>query len=305
MYDDAEPSGPPQRDRLLIALDVDGTLLDTEYEDRLRPQEVAAIAATRRAGHVVALCTGRNSRSVNGLLARSGLAGEELPLVLLNGAVVVGGNPYRRLSHHLLPREILRRLVLIFRQHAAVAMVYDSDDRGGQLYHERGNTNSVLGRYLSRRRQTVGAIVEVSDLLTEMPESALEVGTIDEHARIQALSAQIRVELAGEVSVINTESLLSRRAYSWAEVYHRDCSKGRGVLELAAACGISRDNIIAIGDNYNDLDMFAVASHSLAMGNAPTAVRDAADSVILPVSQNGAAVVLEQIAAGQVPGRQQ
>jgi hydroxymethylpyrimidine pyrophosphatase-like HAD family hydrolase len=72
--------------RLLVAIDVDGTLLDSEFEDALRPREVAALLAVRAAGHVVALCTGRNSRSIEGLLRRGDGALADLPLVLLNGA---------------------------------------------------------------------------------------------------------------------------------------------------------------------------------------------------------------------------
>ncbi len=295
--------GSLARERYLIAVDVDGTLLNTEFEDQLRPREVAAIAAARRAGHVVALCTGRNSRSVDGLLARSGGGLDDLPLILLNGAVVVGGEPRRRLVHAVLGRDTLRRVVEIFRQHGAVAMVYDIEDRGGFLYHEDCQANSVLTRYLARRRETVGAIVTVPNLLRHMPETALEVGTIDEHGLVRALSEQIRRELKEEVAVINTESLLSRHAYGWAEVYHRDCSKGQGVLLLAREIGILPENIIAVGDNYNDLDLFAVSAHSVAMGNAPAAVQAAADSIAPPVTDFGAAVVLEEITAGRLPGR--
>ncbi len=297
--------GPSLGDRFLIAVDVDGTLLNTEYEDQLRPREREAVLAALQAGHVVALCTGRNSRSVAALLARSGDGLNDLPLILLNGAVVIGGTPRRRLCHYVLGQDLLRRIVTIFRQHNAVPMIYDTEDRGGMLYHENRPTNSVLSRYLARRLQTVGAIVTVDDILAQLPASALEVGTIDQQAKIETLTAQIRHELAESVSVINTESLLSRRAYRWAEVYHRDCSKGQGALLLADAHAIARNNIVAVGDNYNDLDLFAVASLSIAMGNAPADVQAAADCIALPVTESGAAVVLEQIAAGQLPCRKQ
>jgi len=301
----ATGDGSPGTDRLLIAVDVDGTLLNTEFEDSLRQREVEAIAAVRRVGHVVALCTGRNSRSVNGLLARSGDGLDELPLILLNGAVVVGGSPRRRLCHAVMQRDTVRRIVEIFRGHDTMAMVYDTEDRGGILYHEDREANSVLSRYLSRRKRTVGAIVCVADLVNNLPESALEVGTIDLQKKIVALTAQIRREMANEVNVINTETLLSRDRYNWAEVYHHDCSKGRGAILLAREFGIPQENIIALGDNYNDLDLFAVAAFSVAMGNAPADVQAMADSIAPPVSDFGAAVVLEQIAAGKLPDPKQ
>ncbi|MHB8078994.1 MAG: HAD hydrolase family protein [Candidatus Krumholzibacteriia bacterium] len=297
----AIPAAGAGRERYLIAVDVDGTLLDSEFEDALRPREVAALRAVRDAGHVVALCTGRNSRSVAGLLARCDPALADLPLVLLNGAVVVGGVPRRRLAHRTLDQATLQRLVALFRAHGALPMVYDTDDRGGVLHHEAGGANSVLARYLDRRRATVGAINVVEDLAAALPDEALEVGTIDREELVLRLTAAIERELGQTVRVVNTESLLSRERYRWAEVYHRDCGKGAGARLLAAAHGIPERCIVALGDNYNDLDLFAVAGHSVAMGNAPAPVRAAADHVAPAVQVGGGAWVLEEIAAGRYP----
>jgi len=295
------PGAGASAGRLLVAVDVDGTLLNSEFEDVLRPREVAALRAARRAGHVVALCTGRNSRSTEALLARSDGALGDLPLVLLNGAVVIGGEPRARLAHRTLGGAVVRRLVELFRAHGALPMVYDTDDRGGVLYHEDRAANTPLALYLERRRQTVGHIEAVPDLLARLPAEALEVGTIDREDVVLPLTAAIARELAGQVRVVNTLTLLARDAYRWAEVYHRDCGKGAGALLLAGAHGIPPGDIVAIGDNYNDLDLFAVARHAVAMGNAPAEVRAAAQRVAPPVAESGAAVVLEEIAAGLWP----
>ncbi len=287
--------------RLLVAVDVDGTLLDSEYEDRLRPREVEAVRAVREAGHIVALCTGRNSRSMEGLLRDSAGVPDDLDLVLLNGAVVVGGRPRRRLAHRTLDAATVTRLIRLFHAHGALAMVYDTDDRGGVLYHENRAANSVLARYLDRRRLTVGAIIVVEDLERELPGEALEVGTIDREELVLRLTADIERELGGRVRVENTQSLLSREPYRWAEVYHRDCGKGAGVQLLARLYGIPRQRIVAVGDNYNDLDLFAAAGHAVAMGNAPDAVKAAAGLVAGQVSESGGAQLLEEIAAGRFP----
>ncbi len=298
--------GTPPNERLLVAVDVDGTLLDSEFEDVLRPRETAALRAVRDADHVVALCTGRNSRSVEGLLGRSdGGRGDlaELALVLLNGAVVVGGEPRRRLAHRTLDAATVRRLVALFRAHGALPMVYDTDDRGGVLWHEDREANAPLGRYLERRRLTVGHIEAVDDIEAHLPDAALEVGTIDREDLVRRLTADIERELDGSVRVVNTQTLLSREAYRWAEVYHADCGKGAGVRLLAREHGIPAERIVAVGDNYNDLDLFAVAAHTVAMANAPAEVRAAAQRVAEPVTASGAAAVLEEIAAGLWPAR--
>jgi hydroxymethylpyrimidine pyrophosphatase-like HAD family hydrolase len=286
---------------LLVAVDVDGTLLNTEFEDVLRPREIEAMDAVRAAGHVLALCTGRNLNSIRGLLEQSRWDPEDLPMVLLNGAVVWGGRPRRKLACNILVRNQILELVCLFREHGTVPMVYGTDDDGGVLHHETRPVNDVLDRYLSTRRRTVGAI-HTSDDLTALPwDQALEVGTIDREDRVLALSAAITGRMAGQVKVINTRSLLGGGKYFWAEAFHAASDKGRGLKILAAECGIPTARSVAIGDNFNDLDMFAAAGFSVAMAGSPDEVKTRADLVAGPVGDCGAAVILEQIAAGDFP----
>jgi len=287
--------------RLLVAVDMDGTLLDTETEDRLRPREIAALEAVRAAGHVVAICTGRNRRSLGSLLARSGWQPDDLPQVLLNGAVVDGGAGRGLLSSYTIAHAELRRLVSLFRAHGAVPMVYGTEESGEPLLYEHSETNPVLASYLEHRRLHVGALAGHADLLDVLPPSALEVGTIDVDEVIRPLTAAIRRELSGQVHVINTRSLLGEGRYFWAEVYHPACNKGAGVRLLADSFGIAPGHVVAIGDNFNDLDMFAIAGVSVAMRGGPVEVQQMADRLAAPVTESGAAAVLEDIAAGNFP----
>lgn len=297
-HDRAEIPRPGPAARLLIAIDMDGTLLDTETEDRLRAREIAALEAVRQAGHVVAICTGRNRRSLGRLLARSGWRPDDVPQVLLNGAVVDGGAGLGLLSSNTIAHAELRRLVELFRAHDAVPMIYGTEESGEPLLYEHSDTNPVLARYLEHRRLQVGALERHADLLGVLPPSALEVGTIDLAAVIRPLTAAIRRELPGQVHVINTRSLLGEGRYFWAEVYHPACNKGAGVRLLAETFGIAPEHVVAIGDNFNDLDMFAVAAVSVAMRGGPVEVQQAADRLAAPAAESGAAAVLEDIAAG-------
>ncbi len=286
---------------LLVAVDVDGTLLNTEFEDVLRPREIEAMDAVRAAGHVLALCTGRNLNSIRGLMEHSSWDPVDLPMVLLNGAVVWGGRPRRKLACNILVREQILELVRLFREHGTVPMVYGTDDDGGVLHHETRPLNDILGRYIANRRQTVGAI-HTSDDLTALPwEQALEVGTIDRKERVQALSKAIAERMNGQVKVINTRSLLGGGQYYWAEAFHADSDKGKGLKILADECNIPTARSVAIGDNYNDLDMFAAAGFSVAMAGSPDDVKTHADMVTGPVGEGGADEILEKIAAGDFP----
>ena len=286
---------------MLVAVDVDGTLLDTEFEDVLRPREIEAMEAVRAAGHVLALCTGRNLNSMRGLLEQSRWYPDDMPMVLLNGAVVWGGVPRRQLACNVLTGDQIRQLVRLFVQHDTVPMVYGTDDDGGVLHYETRPHNDILSRYLATRRRTVGAILETEDLL-ELPwHQALEVGTIDVRDKVMNLTAAIASEMAGQVKVINTRSLLGKGSYYWAEVFHAASDKGMGLRVVAAECGIPAKRSVAIGDNFNDLDMFEAAGFSVAMGGSPDEVKARADMVAGDVAKGGAAEILEKIAAGEFP----
>jgi len=283
---------------LLVAVDMDGTLLNTETEDRLRDRELAALQAVRQAGHVVAICTGRSRTSLGALLERSGWQPPDLPTVTLNGAVVHGGEPHGRLAYNILERTTLAALVEFFHEAGAVPMVFGLDEDGGWLHIPRRETNEIMNLYVQHRRDRVGRIRWTDDILADLPDRGLEVGTIDLAEVILPMTETIREELPGVVKVINTRSLLGGGRYYWAEVYHHGCSKGTGVTQLAVAHGIAPARIVAIGDNFNDLDMFAVAGVSVAMSDGPPEVQAQADRLAGPVTASGAAAVLEDIAAG-------
>ncbi|MBU8869923.1 MAG: HAD family hydrolase [Gemmatimonadales bacterium] len=287
--------------KILVAVDVDGTLLNTEFDDVLPRREIQAMESVRKAGHLLAICTGRNTRSLNSLFELSNWQPVDLPRILLNGALIWGGNPQRVLAQHLLSADEVRRLVALFQEHGAVPMVYGTDEDGGLLYHQESPTNPIQSRYLKMRSNTVGAIKIEQDMSSLPLEYALEVGTIDEEARIAALTKAIENQLAGVVRVINTRSLLGGGAYFWAEAFHRECNKGSALRTLTAALDEKPGKIIAIGDNFNDLDMFEEADFSVAMGNSPDQVKDRADMVTDSVNEGGAARIMELIARGEFP----
>ncbi len=287
--------------KLFVAVDVDGTLLNTEFDDVLARREIDAMQAVREAGHVLALCTGRNLRSVESLLEASSWFPDDLPMVLLNGASVWGGLPRRCLANQVIGRQEINALVQLFREHEVVPMVYGSDEDGGILYHETRLANDILSRYIAKRRSAVGAIHETEDLLQLNLDVALEVGSIDEKEKVMALTQAIGKQLPQQVKVINTRSLLGGGLYYWAEVFHASCDKGAGLKVLRMHYPEVAGPLVAIGDNYNDLDMFAAADFSVAMGNSPKDVMSEADLVTKPVSEGGSALVLNQLAQGIFP----
>jgi HAD superfamily hydrolase (TIGR01484 family) len=224
-----------------------------------------------------------------------------VPQILLNGALVLGGGDGRVLRSLGLPRPVMSEIVGMFKEVGTLPMVFGLDADGGEVLVERLEPNEVLARYLARRRDTVGAITEVDDLAAALPQTAQEVGTIDLQERVEDLRRRIVDRFGDEVWVVCTESLIGGHRYRWLEVLPPHCNKGTGLMHLAAELDVPKSRIVAIGDNYNDIDMFMAAGHSVAMGNAPDDVREMVDRVAPDVAQNGAAAILEEIADGVWP----
>lgn len=291
-------------DRLLVAVDVDGTLVNTEMNDLLRGPEIQALHAVREAGHVVALCTGRSMRSADAVIRTGEGCLDGAPQILLNGALVLGEGDLRVLRNGGLPRHVAAELVVMFRDAGTMPMTFDMEHDGGDVHIEKAELNPVLTRYVDRRREQVGRVDEVDDLVAAMPDWVQEVGTIDLVDKARTLADGIKARFGDEVWVVSTQTLIERERYQWIEVMPPFCNKGTGLTLLADDMGVPRERIVAIGDNYNDLDMFAVAGHSVAMGNAPADVQSAVDRVAPHVASNGAAAILEEIARGEWPLRE-
>jgi len=242
-------------------------------------------------------------KSVEQLLTSSDWFPDDLPLVLLNGATIWGGTPRRCLASRVIGVREIRDLVRLFRQHDVVPMVYGTDDAGGILHHEVRRTNDILARYIDKRREAVGSINAVDDLLEIPLTEALEVGSIDEKEKVMALSRAIVDQLGERVKVINTCSLMGSGLFYWAEVFHMSCGKAKGLEVIRQNYPEITGPLVAIGDNFNDLEMFVAADFSVAMGNGPAEVRQQVDFVTKSVTEGGAALVLTQLAEGKLPPR--
>ena len=130
--------------------------------------------------------------------------------------------------------------------------------------------NPCLARYLQHREEIVGALDWTDDLLAAVPAQALEVGTIDTAEVVVPLTAAIRAELGDQVRVINTQSLLGEGQYLLGRGLPPRLQQGHRPAAPRRRPTPSRPaRIVAIGDNYNDLDMFAEAGVSVAMSDGP------------------------------------
>ncbi|MFB3852832.1 MAG: Cof-type HAD-IIB family hydrolase [Vicinamibacterales bacterium] len=276
----------------LIALDIDGTLLDSEWQvpDANRDAVARAVAC----GIEVALVTGRRfdfARPVADQLA------SPVTLIVSNGALVKSPDGTTRLAH-LLPVELARRVLeatASFRESASVTF---DRPRERQLVFERidWGTPSRRTAFAERQRAYIAEIDPLEECLTEDPVQVSFTGTFAEMVALQEAIRSLPFRDSFSVAVTEYES----RDFTLVDVMAAGCSKGATLARWAAARGIARAEVMAVGDNLNDIEMLEYAGLPVVMGNAVAALRRDGWYVTGTNDEGGVAEAIEKLALRSV-----
>jgi Cof subfamily protein (haloacid dehalogenase superfamily) len=251
----------------LIALDLDGTLLNSRGEVSERNR--LALATARERGVRVALVTGRRFRDARPLALELGL---DVPLISHNGALTKHARTLENVALFLLPIEAAQDVIRIGRAHRMDAMVSDDPHGKGVLvYDYLSDGNQALAKYIAWSRRIHGdevdeAIQRVSSLADYLDHPPVHISFSGRINQMQLLGEAIKSEMAERVKIFRT--VYSRQDFALLDVLHPEVSKGAGVAAAAAEYGIAREEVLAAGDNYNDLEMLHYAGTPVIMGNA-------------------------------------
>jgi Cof subfamily protein (haloacid dehalogenase superfamily) len=243
----------------LIALDIDGTLLDSHQQ--VPEANRAAIAEAVARGIEVALVTGRR---YNFALPIAEKILTPLTMILNNGAIVKSKDGTTHLRH-LLPKEIALAVIRAtpeFRDGTAVQF-----DRGGkgQVVYERIDWDDPMRKqYLLRNREYLAEISPLEDCITEDPIQVMFTGELDRMRGVAELLDAL--PFADQFSVART--VYESRNFAFEDVIRAGCSKGATLAEWASLRGIAREEIMAVGDNLNDREMLEYAGVPVVMGNS-------------------------------------
>jgi Cof subfamily protein (haloacid dehalogenase superfamily) len=268
----------------LLALDVDGTLLDPAGE--LRPIVSQAVAAVQQRGLRVLLCTGRRFRTARPLAQTLQLHD---PVIVHNGALVKDIVSGETLQQCYIPHDIFQQGLALLRQQGMPMVYVDA-------FHEQIDilTESMEHAHPFQRQylQDNLAHCHVGEHLdTALAQSAVMVSIMAEETTLRALYHTIDTALGVRARV----NLLVNKNYQGyiLEILHPLASKWYALDRFARQEGIAPEEIVAIGDDHNDLDMIRHAGLGIAMGNAITAVKLAADYVTESNAQDGLVRALE------------
>ena len=267
----------------LIALDLDGTLIGEDL--LLGPRTLAAISAARERGVAVSIVTGRMSTSALPYARTLGLVD---PIVAYQGALVRALPPPaadprlgRILAHRPLAADAAREVIAWSKSvglaphvnHLERFVIQADDPRAEDYSSWLGARAEVVTDLRAWLTHPISKVISVAAASDPIPESVLAEG---------------RRRFAGRAAVTISHP-------RFLEFLAPGVSKLVGVRHLARRAGIPLGRVLAIGDQFNDVEMIAGVGHGAAMRSAPAAVRAAARYVAPPVDEEGAAQLIEQL----------
>jgi hydroxymethylpyrimidine pyrophosphatase-like HAD family hydrolase len=180
-----------------------------------------------------------------------------------------------------------------FRGHLVVT--FDKETKGALVLEHLEDLGASIRRWLETNLQFIDFVVPVEKALVEDPVQAMYCGTIARMDQVQRVLEASSVW--GRVNVLKTE--YPERDLCMVDVLNQGCSKGHALERWANHRGIAREQVMAIGDNYNDVEMLEYAGLPVIMGNASEELRGRKWKVTLPNSASGVAAAIEEVVFGR------
>ncbi|HWR35077.1 MAG TPA: Cof-type HAD-IIB family hydrolase [Clostridia bacterium] len=270
----------------LIAIDIDGTLLDPHFQ--ISASNLETLARAHAQGVELALVTGRRHLFA---LPVAQMLGFDVTLISSNGAVTRSSNG--ELFHRdLLPRQTALRLVRHMRDFRGnTVLTFDREVRGALVVESAEELNQSIQRWMEKNSEYIEYVRPLERAITTDPIQSMFCGTIDRMEAAQKFLMEW--ERASDVTVLKTQ--YDARNLCIVDVLNQGCSKGHALERWATHRGFRREEVMAIGDNYNDVEMLEFAGHPVIMGNACEDLKRTGWTVTLGNEQSGVAAAVERI----------
>jgi len=280
---------PPIR---LVAIDMDGTLLPT-FAQAMSRRTADALRAAQQAGIVVAIATGRRTAYTAPLLDGVGLRADT-PLITSNGAVTrtLGGDA---IDSCQMDAGVARGLCGLLRPFGAMVFTFDKPGRGELVLEDLEQAHGRIAMWVEANRDSIEVVKPLERAFEDGQDPVQGMVTGGMGRMKQAEQALKASQWAASCECIRTE--YPARDLSILDLLPPGVSKGWALERLAGRLGIGRKETMAIGDNWNDVDMLEWAGQGVMMGNAAIELRTMAKmrgwKQAPPNDQDGVAVILE------------
>ena len=272
------------QDIRLLVLDIDGTLAGES--NQITPRVLSAIGEVQRRGINVAIATGRMYQAA---LRFHQAVESTLPLMAYQGALIKCPRTQTLHRHTPLPRTLALEIL------AYLAPLEAQDDLSIHLYiDDQLHVRAIIDDTKAYAERSGVEPLAVGDLRTLIhTQNGLETTKLLALSSNTSLIGQILADL--EQRYPSQDLYLTRSVDYFMEATHPLAHKGEAVRFVAEELlGLTPDQVMTVGDNFNDLEMLRYAGVGVAMGDAPLPVQQAADWVAPSVEEDGVAVAIEQ-----------
>ena len=271
----------------LIAVDIDGTLLNPQFQ--ISEVDLAALRRARQLGIEVIVVTGRRHAFALPIVQQLDF---DLWLICSNGAVTrsLAGETFHR---DLLPQQTCRDLCGVMQEfRGQTVLTFDTHGKGAIVLEHLRELEGSIQRWLEKNMDYIEFVIPIESALTTDPVQAMFCGPVAlMHQALRVL------ESSGlPITVLRTE--YPGRDLSIVDVLNAGCSKGHALERWANYREIPREQVMAIGDNYNDIEMLAFAGRPFIMGNASEELLSRGWPMTRTNAEGGVAAAIEHVLNG-------
>jgi Cof subfamily protein (haloacid dehalogenase superfamily) len=260
----------------LLAIDLDGTLLASLPHKHITPRTYTALYKAAEAGMVIVIATGQTLSVLQNVCAELPLSA---PQIIENGAIIADIHTGAIFHEQLIPPDLILPALSALR------------DLGlSRAYHtlHRVYVDKDTPRARDWYRPPVPPVIEVEDVANLYPLSCIKVAGIGAENTLREKRHTLETKFDEKLYV-------AQSSFDIIELLHPAVSKGNALAVIAKDLHIQPEEIVAFGDNHNDIGMLQLAGLGVAMGNAHEEVKIAADYVTLSNAEDGVAVVIEDL----------
>jgi Cof subfamily protein (haloacid dehalogenase superfamily) len=278
---------PPVR---LIAIDIDGTLLDSNFQ--VSAHNLATLRRANSLGVEIVLATGRR-HSFALPVARA--LGFDLTLISSNGAITRTGAGE---LFHRDPLPLACALELVahmtdFRRNLVIT--FDGEEQGSLLLETLDELNVSISRWLEKNASYLRFVQPIEKGMLSDPIQAMFCGTVE---RMKAAQKHLKKNKGLLTRITALKTQYDQRDLCMLDILNRGCTKGAALKRWAEFRGYQAAEVMAIGDNYNDIEMLEFAGHAFIMGNATEELRDRGWNETLCNNENGVANAIDSVLEG-------
>ncbi len=288
----------------LLALDLDGTLLNSSGQ--IPEANKHAIKLAENAGVLVTIATGRRFRDALPIALQLDL---NAPVVCHNGALLKFAETLETVHASIIPSETVFEIIRVGKSFGGDALVSCNPNTKGTMFYDRISVDNIpVQRYIEWSKRLHGDEAEDAvhhvEALEEVvgDEQVIHISFSGTCKPMTMLEQILKDELSDSVSILAT--IYPQLDFTLLDVLPQNSSKATGLARLAEIHNLTAENVMAIGDNYNDLDMLQYAKTPVVMGNASEGLlADENFYKTLSNDENGVAVAINKFILGENNGK--